>query len=179
MAFRDLSEVLDAGLSLPYKGKVYLVPPVDAETGLRLQRLAEVAAQVAKAAEDGEPLDTATLDTVALDDAGEVDLYRDALGTAYAEMLADRVPWPMLRVAGVTAWLDTAVSREAAEAYWNAAGAPDPEALAGNRATRRAGVRSTRRPGSASGTTRTRKATTKATTAKTGTRGRRSSTAGS
>lgn len=178
MAFRDLSEVLDAGLSLPYKGKTYTVPAVDAETGLRLQRLAEVAAQVAKAAEDGEPLDTATLNTVALDDAGEVDLYRDALGTAYAEMLADRVPWPMLKVAGVTAWLDTAVSREAAEAYWNAAGNPDPEALAGNRATRRA-ARSTRRPDSASGTTRTRKATTKATTAKTGTRGRRSSTAGS
>jgi hypothetical protein len=174
MAFRDLSEVLDAGLSLPYKGKTYTVPPVDAETGLRLQRLAEIAAQVAKAAENGAPLDE-----VALDDDAEVDLYRDALGTAYEEMLADRVPWPMLKVAGVTAWLDTAVSREAAEAYWNAAGAPDPEALAGNRATRRAGVRSTRQPGSASGTTRTRKATTKATTAKTGTRGRRSSTAGS
>lgn len=168
MAFRDLSEVLDAGLSLPYKGKSYTVPPVDAETGLRLQRLAEVAAQAAKAAERGEPLDE-----IALDDDEEVDLYRDALGTAYDEMLADRVPWPMLKVAGVTAWLDAAVSREAAEAYWNSAGNPDPEALAGNRATRRA-ARSTRRPASASGTTRTRKATT----AKTGTRGRTSSTAG-
>jgi hypothetical protein len=142
---------------------------VDAETGLRLQRLAEVAAQAAKAAEIGEPLDT-----VALDDDAEVDLYRDALGTAYDEMLADRVPWPMLKVAGVTAWLDAAVSREAAEAYWNTAGNPDPEALAGNRATRRAADRSTRRPASASGTTRARKATT----AKTGTRGRTSSTAG-
>jgi hypothetical protein len=168
MAFRDLSEVLDAGLSLPYKGKTYTVPPVDAETGLRLQRLAEVAAQVAKAAEDGEPLDE-----IALDDDAEVDLYRDALGSAYDEMLVDRVPWPMLKVAGVTAWLDAAVSREAAEAYWNSAGNPDPEALAGNRATRRAAARSTRRPESASGTTRTRKATPK-----TGTRGRTSSTAG-
>lgn len=171
MAFRDLSEVLDGGLSLPYKGKSYTVPPVDAETGLRLQRLAEVAAQAAKAAETGEPLDT-----VALDDDAEVDLYRDALGTAYDEMLADRVPWPMLKLAGVTAWLDAAVSREAAEAYWNAAG--DPEALAGNRETRRAAARSTRRPASARGTTRTRKAATTARTAKTGTRGRTSSTAG-
>jgi len=166
MAFRDLSEVLDTGLPLPINGKTYVVPPVDAETGLRLQRLAEVATQAAKATEDGE-----SLDAIVLDDDTEVDLYRDALGAAYDEMLVDRVPWPALKVAGVTAWLDAAVSREAAEAYWNAAG--DPEALAGNRATRRA-ARSTRRPDSASGTTRTRKATPK-----TGTRGRRSSTTGS
>jgi hypothetical protein len=168
MAFRDLDDLLDSGLSLPIKGKTYTVPPVDAETGLRLQRLAEVAAAAAQAGEAGEPLDT-----VALDDAGEIDLYRDALGAAYDEMVADRVPWSALKLAGVTAWLDAAVSREAAETYWNAAGAPDPEASAGNRASRRA-ARSTRQPASVSGTTRTRKAP-----AKTGTRGRRSSTTGS
>jgi len=168
MAFQDLGDLLDAGLSLPYKGKTYLVPPVDAETGLRFQRLAEVAAQLAHAAETGQELEAEVLD-----DAGEVDLYRDALGPAYEEMLADRVPWPMLKTAAVTAWLDAAVSREAAEAYWNAAGAPDPEALAGNRASRRA-ARSTRQPGSASGTTRTRKATA----ARKGTPGRTSSSAG-
>ena len=106
MAFRDLSELLDAGLSLPYKGRTYVIPPVDAETGLRFQRLAEVAVQAAQAAETGDELDA-----VVLDDAGEVDLYRDALGPAYEEMLADRVPWPMLKTAAVTAWLDAAVSR--------------------------------------------------------------------
>ena len=164
MAFHDLSEVLDAGLSLPISGRVYVVPPVDAETGLRLQRLAEVAVQAAKAAESGEPLDG-----IALDDLGEVDLYRDALGVVYEEMIADRVPWPALKIAGVTAWLDAAVGRETAEAYWHAGG--DPERLAGNRATRRAGVRSTRRPASASGTTRTRAKAT-------GTRGRKSSSTG-
>jgi hypothetical protein len=174
MAFRDLSEVLDAGLSLPYKRKTYLVPPVDAETGLRLQRLTEVAAQAAKAAENGG--DGVSLDEVVLDDDAEVDLYRDALGPAYAEMLADRVPFDVLKVAAITVWLATTVSRDAAEAYWNAAG--DPEALAGNRATRRTAARSTRRPDSASGTTRTRKAATPTTPAKVGTHGRRSSTTG-
>jgi hypothetical protein len=169
MAFKDLGDLLDAGLSLPYQGKTYLVPPVDAETGLRFQRLAEVAAQAAQAAEAGQ-----VFEAELLDDAGEVDLYRDALGPAYDAMIADRVPWPMLKVAAVTAWLDAAVSREAAEAYWNAAGAPDPEALAGNRASRRAAARSTRPRASASGTTRTRKA---AATEK-GARGRRSSSAG-
>ncbi|WP_424183855.1 DUF7426 family protein [Actinokineospora sp. G85] len=165
MPFRDLGELLDAGLKLPIRGKVYTVPPVDAETGLRLQRLAEIAAQVADVAENG-----GSLDGVVLDDAAEVDLYRDALGAAYDEMLADRVPWPALKLAGVTAWLDAAVSREAAEAYWNAAGSP--EASAGNRATRRTAARSTRQPASASGTTRTRKATAAKTA--TGTRGRKS-----
>lgn len=165
MAFRDLGELLDAGLALPIRGKVYTVPPVDAETGLKLQRLAEVAAQVAEATENG-----GSLDGVALDDAAEVDLYRDALGSAYEEMLADRVSWPALKLAGVTAWLDAAVGREAAEAYWNAAGSP--EASAGNRETRRAAARSTRRPASESGTTRTRKASAAKTA--TGTRGRKS-----
>lgn len=163
MAFRDLSEVLDAGLSLPINGKTYLVPAVDAETGLRLQRLAELAAQTAHAVENGEPLDG-----IVLDDAHEVDLYRDALGTAYEQMITDRVPWPALKIAGVTAWLDAAVGRETAEAYWHAGG--DPERLAGNRAKRRA-ARSTRRPASASGTTRTRAKAT-------GTRGRKSSSTG-
>lgn len=169
MAFKDLGDLLDAGLLLPYKGKTYVIPPVDAETGLKFQRLAEVAAQLAQATETGEELDA-----VVLDDAGEVDLYRDALGPAYDAMIADRVPWPMLKTAAVTAWLDAAVSRDAAEAYWNAAGTPDPEALAGNRASRRA-ARSTRPRASANGTTRTR-ATGKA-TAK-GTPGRPSSKSG-
>jgi hypothetical protein len=167
MAFRDLDELLDAGLSLPYRGKTYLVPSVDAATGLRFQRLAEVAAQAVQAAETGQELDAELLD-----DTGEIDLYRDALGPAYEAMLADRVPWPVLKTAAVTAWLDAAVSREAAEAYWNAAGTPDPEALAGNRASRRA-ARSTRPRASASGTTRTRKTATG-----TGTPGRRSSNTG-
>jgi hypothetical protein len=138
---------------------------VDAETGLRLQRLAELAARAARADETGE-----TLDEVGLDDDNEVDLYRDALGSAYEQMVADRVPWPALKVAGITAWLDAAVSREAAEKYWHAAG--DPEAFAGNRTTRRAAARSTRQPASASGTTRARKTTTA------GTRGRESSITG-
>jgi hypothetical protein len=166
VTFKDLGELLDAGLSLPYKGKTYRVPPVDAETGLRFQRLAEVAAQLAQAGED-------ELDAAVLDDLGEVDLYRDALGPAYDVMLADRVPWPMLKTAAVTAWLDAAAGRGAAEAYWNAAGRPDPEAVAGNRAARRV-ARSTRQPDSGPGTTRTR-ASAKAGTA---VRGRKSSSAG-
>lgn len=144
MALRDLSEVLDPDLSLPIRGKTYRVPPVDAETGLRLQRLAEHAAKLAHAVEAGE-----SPDAEALGEDSELDLYRDALGSAYEEMLGDKVPFAWLKVAGITAWLHAAVGAEQAEAYWNAAG--DPEAFAGNREQRRA-ARSTRQPVSASGT---------------------------
>ena len=144
MTLRDLSEVLDPDLCLPIRGKTYRVPPVDAETGLRLQRLAEHTAKIAHAIDNGE-----SPDAEALGDDSELDLYRDALGTAYEEMLADRVPFAWLKVAGITAWLHAAVDAEQAEAYWNSAG--DPEALAGNREQRRA-ARSTRQPDSASGT---------------------------
>lgn len=149
MGFRDLAEVLDPDLALPIGGKTYRVPPVDAETGLRLQRLAEHAAKVAKAAESGDDADT-----VALGDDDEVDLYRQALGSAYDEMVADGVSFAALKVAGITAWLYAAVDAATAEGYWNAAG--DPEALAGNRDNRRA-ARSTRQQESATGTNPTPK----------------------
>jgi hypothetical protein len=172
MAFQDLGDRLGAGLSLPYKGKTYRIPAVDAKTGLRLQRLTELAAQAAKAAEDGGDGDP--LDMIALDDDEEIDLYRDVLGPACEEMLADGVPFDLLKIAAITMWLHTTVNQETAEEYWNAAGTPDPEALAGNRATRRRAARSTRQQGSAPGTTRTRtpKATAK------GTPGRKSSSTG-
>jgi hypothetical protein len=118
MAFRDLGEVLDAGLSLPYKGKTYVIPPADAETGLRFQRLAEVAAQAAQDAEAGDELDAELLD-----DAGEVDLYRDALGPAYDAMISDRVPWPMLKVAAVT---EARRPLRSGSSFWMAATLNDP-----------------------------------------------------
>lgn len=161
MAYRDLDELLDGGLDLPIGGKLYRVPPVNAETGLRLQRLHDwmfgVAAAV-KAHEDDPGQDLALPEPAAelLTDAQELDMYRKSLGTAYDEMIDDGVAWPRFKVAGMTAFLHHTQSAEAAERYWNAGGRP--EASAGNRAGRRAAARSTPPPASASGTTRTPKA---------------------
>lgn len=162
MAYRDLDELLDGGLELPIGGKVYAVPPVDAETGLRLQRLHDwmfgVAAAV-KAHEDDPDAGELSVPEPGgelLSDAQEIDMYRKSLGTAYDEMLTDGVAWPQFKVAGMTAFLHHTQSPEAAEAYWNAGGLP--EASAGNRARRRAAARSTPQRASGSGMSRTRKA---------------------
>ncbi|GAA2772772.1 DUF7426 family protein [Saccharopolyspora taberi] len=168
MALRDLDEFLDPTLSLPIRGKVYTVDPPDAATGLRLQRLSDwmIGTAAAVETEVDAPAPTAEL----VDDAAELDMYRAALGGAYDDMVADGLPWPTLKVAGMTAFLHWTVDPETAEAYWSAGGRP--ERPAGNRAQRRT-ARSTPQPASPSGTPPARK-----TPAKAGTRGGKSSRAG-
>lgn len=153
MAFQDLSDLLDPTLDLPIQGKVYRVPPVDAETGLRFQRMHDWALGVSAATQ----ADTAVPapDTELLDDAAELDLTRASLGSAYEEMFADGVPYEYIRIAGLTSFINVVQGRDAAEKFWKAGGRPEPSA--GNRAARRA-ARSTPRPGSPSGTSRTRQA---------------------
>lgn len=153
MTFRDLSELLDPGLSLPINGTTYLVPPPDAETGLRLQRMSDWLIGVAAASQTDT--DAPRPDAQLVSDAEELDLYRDSLGSAYTEMIDGGVPWPWIKVAGMTAFLHWTVGAEQAEAYWAAGGRPEPRA--GNRATRRA-ARSTPPQGSATGTNPTRPA---------------------
>ncbi|MGW1679394.1 DUF7426 family protein [Saccharopolyspora sp. NPDC002376] len=156
---RDLSEVLDPGLSLPISGTTYTVPPPDAETGLRLQRLSDWMMTAAAAVQSGS--DAPTPGEQLLSDSEELDLYRDSLGTAYDEMIADAVAWPWLKVAGMTAFTHWTVGAEQAQAIWEAGGRPEPSA--GNRQARRAD-RSTPLPGSANGTSQKRKPKHKAAT---------------
>ncbi|GAA5056466.1 DUF7426 family protein [Streptomyces similanensis] len=146
MAFKELGALLDAGLPLPIGGKTYTVPPPSAKTGLRVQNVMQAAAT---AAGGGKVSDAV------LDDAAELDLYRDVLGTAYAEMIADGVKWPALKHCAMTAVAWIIQDEDAAERYWNSGG--DPSQLAPNRATRRASSgteSSTRSRGSTSSTTR-------------------------
>ncbi|MEU4511781.1 hypothetical protein AB0G05_19995 [Nonomuraea wenchangensis] len=145
--FRDLDEFFDDSLSLPIGGKTYRVPPADAETGLFCQRLMAAGIDAA----NGKQVDAANLD-----DDGETDLYRRVLGGAYDEMIADRVSWPRIKHAGVTAFLWIAGDADTAAKYWEAgpeAEAPEAEAAS-----------STPSRGSTSGTSRTPR--TRAATAK-------------
>ncbi|MER6505900.1 hypothetical protein ABT158_03765 [Nonomuraea sp. NPDC001636] len=137
--FRDLDEFFDDSLPLPIGGKTYRVPPADAETGLFCQRL--MTAGIAAA--NGTQVDAAQLD-----DQGETDLYRRVLGTAYDEMIADRVSWPRIKHAGITAFLWIAGDTDTAAKYWDAG--PEPDAPETGAAT------STPSRGSTSGTSRTR-----------------------
>ncbi|MFF0630387.1 hypothetical protein [Streptomyces sp. NPDC004296] len=144
MAFEALDELLDETLCLPIGGHTYTVPAPSAEVGLRTQALINAAATAA---------DGGQVDEQVLGDAAERDLYRDVLGTAHDDMVADGVTWPALKHSAITAMVWIAQDKAAAERFWNAAG--DPNRLAPNREARRArsgAAKSTPSRGSTSGT---------------------------
>lgn len=153
--FQDLDEFFDDSLALPVGGKLYRIPPPDAEVGLLCQRLM----QAGLAAEQGEQVNDPELNELAavvLDDDEERDLYVRILGPVWAELRADGVSWPKIQHVGSTALVWVAAGKEAAAKIWVAGSTG--EAPAPNRATRRATVsaaKSTRSRGSATTTTRT------------------------
>ncbi len=102
---KDFEEFLEEPLILPIGGKKYTVPPVDAVSGVRLSETL-FAAQT----------DTSNPD---VEDDTELDIYKQTLGAAYDEMIADNVPFPALMRAGKTAMYDFIAGREVAERYWN------------------------------------------------------------
>lgn len=132
--FEALDELLDDSLELPVKGRdgktrTYRIPSPSAEDGLRIQRIAALATRLMDGGE--------APDTQLLDDQEELDLIRDALGTADDEMQADGVDWAWRRHAGMTAVLWIVQGADTAGQYWRAAG--DPTRIAPpNRAARRA-----------------------------------------
>lgn len=135
---KALDEFFDDSLTLPINGKEYTVPPPSAETGLLCQRVM----QAGVAAANGKKADLSNLD-----DEQELDLYKRCLGTAHEQLIADGVSWPVIKHAGVTAFLWIAADSDTAGKYWESAGSDDPEAPAPNRATRRAAASSTRSRG--------------------------------
>jgi len=152
---KQLGSFLDPILAVPYRGKTYEIPAVDAETGLRLQKL--VAAGV-RTALDGE-IDPATIELV--NDADEKGFYETLLGPVYDELIADGASSPAVKFIGQTALMWHAQDFEMAETFWRAEGkAPAPNREQRRTATRTstAAATTTKKPASRTGTT-TRKAT--------------------
>ncbi|KUF19590.1 DUF7426 family protein [Streptomyces silvensis] len=143
MAFEALDELLDETLTLPIGGRRYTIPAPSADTGLRVQTIVQAAAVAASGGQ---------VDEQALGDAAEGDLYRDLLGPAYDEMLANGVTWPALKHAARTAIAWVVQDKAAAERVWSSGG--DPSRLAPNRQERRrsGGANTTRSAASTSGT---------------------------
>lgn len=138
--FRDLDEFFDDTLPLKIKGKTYVVPAPDAETGLFCQRLMAAGINAANGRE---------IDAASLDDDGEQDMYRRVLGSVYDELIADAVSWPRIKHAGITAFLWIAGDTDSAQKWWESGGEGEAEAPAAGAAS------STRSRGSGSGTSRT------------------------
>jgi hypothetical protein len=155
MGFQDFADFADElGLRLPIDGKTYLIPPIDAETGLWCQNLMQVGGRVVAGHVVTEE------DVELLDDDAERSLYQRLLGPVHEQMVADNVPWTAIKNAALTVLWDATAGRETAEKFWNAGGQSLGEAAAPNRAQRRASTRgtsggasTTRRRGSTTGTT--------------------------
>lgn len=141
MSFRDLDQFYDDNLRLPIGGKVYVVPPVDARTGIALQRMLGTAI----AASGGAEIKAEDLAVMELDDDGEKDMYQRCLGTAWDEMVADGVSWPRLRHAGITAFMWAAGNRELAETVWSTPEGGPGKAIKQPQDRKRKGTQSARR----------------------------------
>ncbi|SNS43745.1 hypothetical protein SAMN06309944_0254 [Micrococcales bacterium KH10] len=114
MALKEFDEFLEEPLVLPIGGKKYVVPPVDAISGIRLS-------ETFYAARTGK-------ENTDVDDDTELDIYKQALGTAYDELVADKVPFPALVRAGKTAMYDFLAGRSTAEKFWNTGALGEPVA---------------------------------------------------
>lgn len=171
MAFKDLGDWAEqAGLRLPINGRVYVLPPVSAELGPRVQALIDLGIDIAT----GKDPDIEDAEEV-LDDIAERDLYREVLGDAYDAMQTDGVPWTWLKHAALTAMVDAARNRAEAEWYWEQLGKSEPAKKPAKRPTDRQAPRATANRtsrGSTAGMTSPRKRAAKAP------RGERSSNTG-
>lgn len=92
------------------EGKVYLIPSPDAETGLRLAGLANVAARVA----GGGEADEEEVESLILSDTEERTFIQQVLGDAYQTMMDDGVSWVAIQRISQYAFAYFAVSPSAA-----------------------------------------------------------------
>lgn len=121
MSFKKLEDFFDASITLPILGKEYTIQSPDAETGLLCQRLVAGAAKVMAGGEISE----ADTEKLRLDDEEEQELYKRLMGAAWDEMIADHVPWTLIKHAGTTVLVWVTQSRDDAESFWSAG--PNPK----------------------------------------------------
>lgn len=115
--FKDWAE-LDKGaaLKLPIAGTVYEIPSPPAGVGLRVQAfMQELLAAQAQALKDNGEID---FDQEILDDAAELDLYRDVLGPALEAMETDGVSIEAVKHVALTAIVWIAFDEATAQQVW-------------------------------------------------------------
>lgn len=149
--FPELDASLGETLDLPVNGKVYSVPPLDAETWARFSaQFTRLSDKAAKAESDDEEV---------ADDRNEATLYRRGLGPVYDELAKDGATWAQIRVCGKTALVWHLHGTEVAMKMWTEGGSPKPTSTSETTEPTEtpAAAPSTPSPASESGTTRSRK----------------------
>ena len=117
--FKPVDEYLDLeGISLPIRGKDYVIPPPDAITGLEVTRLMAAA----MGALEGVNIAVQLEELATSDEKAGGELEQRVLGPALAEMMADGVPWPIVKLAFQTAMVWIAQGAEIAARFWGSGG---------------------------------------------------------
>lgn len=112
-------------ISLPILGKTYDIPSPDYDTGMWLTETVTAGARIRAALDKGEDVPDDAVAALHLDGDNEVDFYTRCLGTALAEMRANKVPLEAIKLAAATVVIWVTQDRVAAEKYWNADGRAD------------------------------------------------------
>lgn len=163
--FEDLDAFFDDHLELPIRGKLYRIPPADAELGLLCSRLVMAGTQVANSGKVADRTATELNEEGAkLDDEEEADIYRRLLGSVQDEMIADGLDWQRIQHVGSTALIWTALGKSAALNFWKSGArpkvpGPPPPAAPQDHKQKRKGTAKSGRQGSPVGTTHQRDAT--------------------
>ncbi|MFE2112056.1 hypothetical protein ACFXAY_01500 [Streptomyces microflavus] len=152
--FEALDAFLDDVLELPVTGtdgveRIYRIEGPTALDGVKIERITTLAARMVAG---GAPIESQ-----ALDDEEEIDLYKACLGSQYEPLLKE-VSWSRFKHTAITTMMWITVDRETAAQYWSTGAQPGKP----NRAARRkSGARAssakgaastTRKPASTSGT---------------------------
>jgi hypothetical protein len=116
MAFEDLAAFISPGFDLPIRGRTYRVPAPNGRDGLYLQALMDGSESLVLTRAVGAANKTV------LTDEQERTVYQLALGPAFQEMVDGGVEWPIIKHAGMTAWLRWTRGDEASERFWASLG---------------------------------------------------------
>lgn len=134
--FADLDAVFSPGIRFSIAGRPYTILPPSAEVGLWCQRLAQ-AAGVLRAAETDAELAAAMEQIGEVPDLpGDLTMPQRVLGPLWQQLADDGVDHARIRFVALTAFAWVIGDEDAARRYWDSGGRP--EAVAPNRATRRA-----------------------------------------
>lgn len=119
--FDAVTEYLDNdGISLPIGGKDYIIPPPDALLGLEVTQIMTLVVDATNGINiNDDPRIKEILDA---NEQADASYERRILGPALDEMLADKVPWPMVQLAFQTTMVWIAQGAESAARYWASGG---------------------------------------------------------
>jgi hypothetical protein len=126
MSFKNIDAYLNDTIELPYGGKTYVIQPVDAETGLWVERIMSLAADAHRAQQGGpdvvlSPDDAADLEPPG---GGRRTVFEVILGDTLQELRDDKVPHTVMKLINATVLIWISAGVEQAEEYWAAGGRP-------------------------------------------------------